>query len=357
MRKNSSSYPIELVADAFGESPVLADILGGVSRVLLVADLNVVQRTAGLGTKIGRYVQAHGITLAGSPVVIGGGEKIKSDDLQSARLIATAILDAKLSRNDAVLALGGGTLLDVTGYAAAQARGGVPVVRMPTTPAAMLCAAFASDAAVNQDFVKDALRVPSVPKAVVVDPSFAATVLDGVWRSGMGEAVRLAVALDATLLKKLEKMAADYATRRPETFADLIRAVFATRAKKGGSDLALWAANRLESLSGYKQPHGYAVSLGTLLELSAAVVRGALPEADAQRVREIFRTCGTLEGLSHAQYLLQQPDALLRGLDAWLLASPAGVPALTALGKSEIAENPDREAYRAAMKAIICKTV
>lgn len=353
MRKNSSSYPIELVTDAFGESSVLADLLAGASRVLIVADMNVVQRAAGLGTKIGRYVQAHGIALAGSPVVIAGGEKIKADNLQSALTVVSAILDAKLGRTDVVLALGGGTVLDVAGYAAAQARGGVRLVRMPTTPAAMLGAAFATYAAVDSSSVKDALRVPSVPAAVVLDPALADTVLDGVWRSGIGEAVRLAVATDATLLKKLEKAGPTYATRQPGALAELIETVRTTRTKKGDAGLALWAAHRLEAMSGYKLPHGYAVSIGVMLEVGAAVARGALSEVDGARVTDLLKACGALDGLVHSQHLLQQPDSLLCGLDAWLLGSPEGVPALTALGKSETSETPDREAYRAAMKNIL----
>ena len=352
MRKNSSAYPVEIVPDVFGESSALADLLAGAARVFIVADVNVVHRTAGLGTKIGRYVQAHGITLAGSPVVIGGGEKVKSDGLQSVLKVASALLDAKLSRTDAVLALGGGTALDVAGYAAAQVRGGSRIVRVPTTPLAMMGAAFAGRAAVDAASVKDALLVPSVPAAVVVDPLFADTVLDGVWRSGMGEAARLATATDAALLKKLEKLTPDYAARRPGVLEDVLRAVLATRAKKGGSDLALWAANRVESLSGYRLPHGYGVSLGLVLELCAAVERGAADDADFLRVRELLRACGALEGLAHAQYLLQQVDELLCGLDAWLLASPEGVPTLTAFGKSEAVAEPDREAYRAALKRL-----
>ena len=353
MRKNSSTCPVELVTDAFGESSVLADVLAGSRRVLLVADQNVVQRTAGLGTKIGRYVQAHGIALAGSPVVIAGGEKAKADNLQSALNVVSAILEAKLGRADAVLALGGGTILDVAGYAAAQARGGVRLVRVPTTPAAMLGAAFATYAAVDSASVKDALRVPSVPSAVVIDPAFASTVLDGVWRGGVGEAVRFAAAADAALLKKVEKAGADYAARRPEALSALVAAVRAARARKGNPDLGLWAAHRLESMSGYKLPHGYAVSIGLLLEVEAAAVRGALPEADAARVSGLLRACGALDGLVHSQHLLQQADSLLCGLDAWRLSSPEGVPALTALGTCETAEEPDREAYRAATKRIL----
>ena len=78
MRKNSSTYPVEIVSDAFGESPALANLLSGASRVFIVADMNVVQRNESLGTQIGHYVQTHGINLAGTPVVITGGEKVKT---------------------------------------------------------------------------------------------------------------------------------------------------------------------------------------------------------------------------------------------------------------------------------------
>ena len=119
MQKNCFSYPVEFVEDAFGESAVLADTLKKVTgsdepKVLIVADMNVVQRIEGLGSKIGRCVQEHGIRLAGSPVVIAGGEKVKADNLQSALKIVSEMLSAKIGRDDAVLAIGGGTILDLS---------------------------------------------------------------------------------------------------------------------------------------------------------------------------------------------------------------------------------------------------
>ena len=247
MQKNCFGYPVEFAEDAFGDSDVLADTLKKITgsdepKVLIVADMNVVQRVDGLGSKIGRYVKEHGIRLAGSPVVLAGGEKVKADNLQSALKIVSEMLSAKIGRDDAVLAIGGGTLLDVAGYAAAQVRGGVKLVRMPTTPAAMMDAAYAEFAAVDSATVKDALRVPSVPAAVVIDTSFAMSVLDGVWRGGIGEAVRLAAASDSALLKKVESLADAYRDRDGNSLAEIVRAVHAVRAKKGGTRLAQWAA-------------------------------------------------------------------------------------------------------------------
>ena len=208
-KSTEAKYPIKVVEDAFAEGgAALAETLKAVTgsetpRVAVVADSNVVQRTDGLGRKMGKFFQDNSITLAASPVVISGGEKMKADNMQSAMLVATSLLDAKVGANDAVIALGGGSVLDVAGYAAAQVRGGVKLVRMPTTVAAMIDAAFADYAAVDSIAVKDALRVRCEPAAVVVDTLFAKTILDGVWRAGFGEAVRYAAVCDGPLMKRL----------------------------------------------------------------------------------------------------------------------------------------------------------
>ena len=345
MRKSCFSYPVEFVEDVFGESDVLAKTLREVTgseepKVLIVADMNVVQRIEGLGTKIGRYVKGHGIRLAGNPVVIGGGEKVKADNLQSVLKIVSEMLSAKVGRNDVVLAIGGGTILDIAGYAAAQVRGGVKLVRMPTTPASMMDAAYADYAAVDSATVKDALRVPSVPAAVVIDTKFAMPVLDGVWRSGIGEAVRLAVACDSALLKKIEGLAEAYVARDGAAVQELVKAVHAVRAKKGSTPLAQWAAFRLESMSGYKLPHGYAVSIGLCIDFDYAVEKGFAKSADRDRVMGLLRSSGALDGLAHSGHLLNQTDNLLFGLDAWMLTSESkGIVVPQGVGKT--AEDPE----------------
>ena len=359
MQKSCYSYPVEFVEDVFGESSVLADLLKKATgsdepKVLIVADMNVVQRTEGLGTKIGRYVQTHGIRLAGSPVVMAGGEKIKADNLQSALQVVSAILSAKLGRNDVVLALGGGTILDVAGYAAAQVRGGVKVVRIPTTPAAMMDAAFAEYAAVDSTSVKDALRVSSVPAGVLIDVEFASSVLDGVWRGGIGEAVRQAMALDAALMKKLFKLGPAYFARESAALSEIVKAVVTSRLKKGSTAFALWSALRLESMSGYKLPHGYAVPIGICLELAYSAEKGFLKAADRDNVIELLRACGALDGLGHSVHLLGQADNLLAGLDAWALAvGGSDRMACGGLGKQVEEPEADREAMRKVLKELV----
>ena len=357
--KKLFDYPVEFVDDVFGESPTLANVLKQVTgsdepRILIVADLNVVQRTEGLGTKIGRYVNAHGIRLAGNSVVMAGGEKVKTDNFQWALKMVSSMLEAKLSHSDCVIAIGGGTILDVAGYAAAQVRGGVKLIRVPTTPAAMMDAAFAEYAAVDSLNVKDALRVRSVPAAVMIDFAFARTVLDGVWRGGIGEAVRQAAVADGAFMKKLVKLAPAYYERRPEALEEVVRGTIAVRAKKGASDFASWSAARLESLSGYKLPHGYSIPIGIGVDTGYAVEKGYLKEKDRNLIFGVLNDSGALDGLVHSQHILNQPENVLYGLDAWWLASDAGgivVPA--GIGKAKLEQEPDRAVYAKVLRGFV----
>ena len=303
MQKKSLKYPVEIIDGVFGESDALAELVKG-RRVLLVADNNVVQHTEGLGTRIGAYVRRHGIGLAGSPVVMAGGERVKTDNFQSAMRIVSAALGAALGPDDVVLALGGGTLLDVAGWAAAQVRGGLRLVRVPTTPAAMTGAAFDETASLSTPTVKDALSVASVPAAVLVDFAFANTVLDGVWRGGIGEAVRLAVDKDPKSLPKLAALAEAYRRRDAEAFAEIAKRTIALRQKKGGTELGLKTAVELEPKSDWKLPHGYAVAIGILVELYLGVKDGTRTEAELTACRDILQTSGALDGARHSKHIL-----------------------------------------------------
>jgi 3-dehydroquinate synthase len=351
-KSTEAKYPIKVVEDAFAEGGAeLAEALRAVAgtdtpRVAVVADANVVQRTEGIGRKMGKFFQDNGVTLAASPVVISGGEKAKADNFQSAMLVANSLLDAKVGANDVVIALGGGSVLDVAGYAAAQVRGGVKVLRMPTTVAAMIDAAFADYAAVDSVAVKDAFRVRCEPAAVVVDPLFAKTVLDGVWRAGFAEAVRYASICDGPLMKRLAKRAEAVRARDYDALKESISECVASRGGRQYPPFALWCAARLEAMSAYKLPHGYAVAIAICVDCAYAVKAKKMKESDQELVCRALADCGALDGLAHSHHILSQHDSLLKGLDALALSSGSSAVSLPgALGKCVVVENPDRVAY------------
>ncbi len=360
VRKTAEACPVRISEGLFAvENLTLVETLREVTgqekpRVLLVADQNVVQRTENLGTRIGKYVKTHGIELAGVPLVLGGGEKVKSDNLQSLSKVISSALEAKVGKEDALMVLGGGSVLDVAGYAAAQVRGGLKLVRVPTTLAAMVDTAFATTAALNGNGIKDSLRLPSVPAAVLIDPFFTRTILDGVWRGGLGEIIRQAAVCDAPLLRKIVKNMEALKKRDKAVSGEVLADIVALRQKKEGTDFALWSALRLETMSSYKLPHGYAVPIAICIECAYAVKKGLLKESDQEFICRALVDCGALDGLSHSHHLLSQPEIVLQGLDSWRLSTgTASVTLPAGIGKSALEASPDREIYSSVMKELL----
>lgn len=350
---------VKLIDDIFNaDNCELANILREISRsdeprVMIVADMNVVQQTEGLGTKMGKYINAHRIKLCGKPVILAGGERIKQDNMASAQRVMMAILDAKLGKNDIVLALGGGTVLDVAGYAAVQVRGGVKLVRVPTTVAAMIDAGFAETAALNAQNVKDAFRVNCTAEAVLIDRKFATTILDGVWRAGFSEAARLAAACDAELMEYLLQAAPAIRKRDEKTMFEVVERCVKIRENCDPKNFGEWSAIRLESMSNYKLPHGYAIAIGTMIDATYSMLKGFLSKNELTKLAEFMTGCGAMDGAVHSRHLVGQVDTLMYGLDAWELAyGDEGIFIPDGLGKLVQDKKPDREAMRKAINMI-----
>lgn len=358
--ENKKGYTVNFIDGMFDEeNEAFSDILRSLSgsdspTVFLVADQNVVQKTQSIGTRIGRYFQKYAVRMAAAPVILSGGEKNKTDGFQSVTTLISSMVDSKIGANDVVIALGGGALMDIAGYVASQVRGGVKLVRVPTTPAAMVDGAFSEMAAVDYQSVKDAVRVPCVPDCVVIDAGFAATVLDGVWRGGLGEIVRHAAVRDSALMRKFAKCVARLKDRDMEAYREILAAAVESRVKKGASPFALWSANRLESMSGYKLPHGYAVPIGVCIDCAYAVEKKYMKESDQELICRALADCGALDGLVHSHHLLSQADNILYGLDAWRLSTGSEALVLPAgVGKETVDGSPDRELFRKVIKEFL----
>lgn len=356
MQKNYYPFRVEFTDDVFGEDsplkPILQELTGAKTpRVFLVSDANFVYHTDGIGSKIGRYFNNSGITLASKPVIIQGGEKIKADNMHSVNIVLKAIMEAHIGKGDVILAMGGGAFLDVVGFAASLARGGVPVVKIPTTPAAMMEAAFADNSALDLFGIKDGVRLSSSAQAVIIQVSFSLTILDGVWRGSASEAVREALVHDAKLLKKLIGTVDDFRSRDLAVLEETIRLVVASKLKKGSTKVGEWVAQRLETLSNYRLPHGYAIAMGTAIDAKYAAKKGYMKQEDAETILKLLLKYGALDGMDHSHHLISQIDRVLAGLESWKLAYGEGsfeIP--TAIGSSKCGETIDVEIMREALK-------
>src|SRR6478672_11550255 len=225
------SYPVVFTTDLFSaQNPTLQEILGRKPeghppvRLLFVIDRGVVEAQPDLLNAIERHCLGYAARLetAGPPLVIEGGEEAKNNPLVLEQVLA-AIHAARLCRHSYVAAIGGGAVLDVVGYAAATAHRGLRLVRVPTTVLAQDDSAVGVKNGVNAFGKKNFLGTFAPPFAVLNDADFLPTLSDRDWRSGISEAVKVALIRDAEFFDALEQDAPKLAARDREAMDRLIR--------------------------------------------------------------------------------------------------------------------------------------
>jgi len=285
---------------------LLADVVAGdpPRPLLVVVDAGVAEHRPELTAEIRAYCRQRNLELAAEPLVVPGGEAAKNDP-QIVDEVRAAIDAGGICRHSHVVAIGGGAVLDMAGFAAATAHRGVRLVRVPTTVLAQNDSAVGVKNGVNAFGKKNWLGSFAPPHAVLCDADFLTTLPDRDWRAGMSEAVKVALIRDAAFFAWLERHAGDLRRRDPAAMERLIHrcaelhlehiATSGDPFELGSSrplDFGHWAAHKLEQLSGYALRHGEAVSVGIALDVTYSWLHGMLAEDDRDRSVRLLAALG-----------------------------------------------------------------
>lgn len=305
-------YPVCFTTALFTQAnPLLRDVVCAdgkdfPKKLLCVVDHGVVLRRPGLLASIGSYCSSYGafLTLVSPPLVVEGGESIKNN-AAIVECMHRAIQQYGLDRHSYVLAIGGGAVLDMVGYAAATAHRGVRLIRVPTTVLSQNDSGVGVKNSVNAYGKKNFLGTFAPPYAVLNDFTFLSTLSDRDWRSGISEAIKVALLKDVELFEFIEQHADKLVQRDTEAMRWLIYrcaqlhldhiAASGDPFEFGSSrplDFGHWAAHRLEHLSNYTLRHGEAVAIGIALDSTYSYLTGLLPESDWQRVLRLIFSLG-----------------------------------------------------------------
>lgn len=247
-----------------------------------------------------------------------------------------------IDRHSYLIALGGGALLDMVGYAAAISHRGIRLVRIPTTVLSQNDSAVGVKNSINAFGKKNYLGTFTPPFAVLNDFTFLESLEDRDWRSGISEAVKVALIKDLEFFEWLEKEAAALARREMEPMKEhIIRSAKHHMAHIAGEDpfefgssrpldFGHWAAHKLEKLSDFRIRHGEAVAIGIALDSAYSFLLGRIGEGDLIRIFSLFHNLG----LSLYAPELQE-EALLQGLKEFQehLGGKLTVMLLDALGR------------------------
>lgn len=272
-----------------------------------------------------------------------GGEACKLG-VEQAERVARACFDHGVSRRGAVIAVGGGAVLDAAGFGAAMAHRGVPLVRVPTTTLAQDDSAMGVKCGVNAFGQKNALGAFAAPHVVLCCLRLLGSLAQEHWIGGFSEAVKIALLRDPELLERIECHAPAIVARDMDAAWPVIqRSAWLHREHilHGGDPFELgagrpldhghWAAHRLEALSGWKLFHGQAVAVGVSLDACLACEMGLLDGSVRDRVLRMFRAMG----LPTFHPLLEPVDRLLEGLEQFRqhLGGALAVPLLRRVGE------------------------
>jgi 3-dehydroquinate synthase len=243
--------------------------------------------------------------LAGRPFaqcLLPDGEEHKT--LASAARIIDALIEARMNRDCMVLALGGGVIGDLAGFAAATYQRGVAFLQLPTTLLAQVDAAIGGKTGVNHPGGKNLIGAFHQPVAVITDTDTLATLSDREFRAGLAEIIKAALIADGGFFDWLEREIEALLARRPEALEEAIgraceiKAGIVARDERESGPRALLNlghsfGHAIETGLGHgRWLHGEAVAAGIVLAAEFSQRSGRLAAGDVGRVRGLLARAG-----------------------------------------------------------------
>lgn len=305
------SYPITIAGGLLTQPEAFAPLVAG-DQVMIVTN----QTIAPLWLDTVRH-SLQQIGIDADSVILPDGEQYKT--LTVLEQIFTALLQKPHNRNTTLLALGGGVIGDMAGFAAACYQRGVRFIQLPTTLLAQVDSSVGGKTAVNHPLGKNMIGAFWQPASVVIDLDCLKTLPRREYLSGLAEVIKYGIILDSAFFAWLERhldalLAFDYAAlaycirRCCEIKAEVVAADEREAGQRALLNLGHTFGHAIETETGYGQwLHGEAVAAGTMMAVQVARRLGHFSAADAQRVRQLFSRAGLPVvgpvGMSPAAYL------------------------------------------------------
>ncbi len=245
-------------------------------------------------------LEAEGVKVV--PIVLPDGEAYKNGE--TLNQIYHALLTHRCERKTTLIALGGGVIGDLTGYAAATYLRGVPFIQVPTTLLAQVDSSVGGKTGINHPLGKNMIGAFYQPRLVLADTSTLSTLPDRELSAGLAEVIKYGLIGDLPFFEWLEKHIEALRARDPAALAYAIHRSCAEKARVVAADereggirallnLGHTFGHAIESGMGYGVwLHGEAVAAGTVLAAELSRRLGWLNEADVARIRALFERAG-----------------------------------------------------------------
>lgn len=290
------SYPIHIGAGLFEDLYTLLP-LRSKDSVMLVTNPTVESLYA---EKIANVLKGMGLRV--DQAVLPDGEHYKT--LATLEHLFTALLENQHGRDTTLIALGGGVIGDITGFAAASYQRGVRYIQLPTTLLAQVDSSVGGKTGVNHPLGKNMVGAFWQPAAVIIDVDCLSTLPKREFTSGMAEVVKYGIIADADFftwieahlaaILALETPALTYCIRRCcELKAQVVAADEFETGQRALLNLGHTFGHAIETHLGYGTwLHGEAVAAGMIMAAKTAQRLGLLPSQQTERIRHLLARLG-----------------------------------------------------------------
>ena len=304
------TYPIHIGAGLLDQTALLLAHLKH-KRVAIVSNTTVAPLYL---ERVAQPLREAGVDVV--EIILPDGEQYKNSEILNT--IYDALIQARCERTTTLIALGGGVIGDLTGYAAATYLRGVPFIQIPTTLLSQVDSSVGGKTGINHPQGKNMIGAFYQPQLVLIDTETLKTLPQRELSAGIAEVIKYGLIRDADFFDWLEVsieklMALDEATvseavyRSCQNKAEVVAADEREAGERALLNLGHTFGHAIENAMGYGVwLHGEAVAAGTLMAADLSLRMGWLKVEDVQRIKAIFNAAG----------LKQQPPAL--GVDQYL---------------------------------------
>jgi 3-dehydroquinate synthase len=235
-------------------------------------------------------------------VILPDGEAYK--DMQHLNLIFDQLLASRHNRTTTLIALGGGVIGDMTGFAAACYQRGVNFIQLPTTLLSQVDSSVGGKTGVNHPAGKNMIGAFHQPVAVIADTAVLQTLPDSELSAGLAEVIKYGLIYDAAFFDWLEKNARALRDKDEQALAYAIYRSCEIKAELVAQDeresgvrallnLGHTFGHAIETHAGYGQwLHGEAVAAGTVMAADLSCRMGWISRADVDRIERLFKAAG-----------------------------------------------------------------
>jgi 3-dehydroquinate synthase len=330
-------------------------------KLLFVIDHGLMNNHPALKQDITAYLEQETLfQLVNTFIEVPGGEQVKNTEKYFYQIV-DAINAFGIDRHSYIVAIGGGSLLDLAGYAAAVSHRGIRLIRIPTTVLSQDDSGVGVKNGINYFDKKNFLGSFAPPVAVFNDYHFLTSLSMAEWRSGMSEAVKVSLIKDHVFFEWLEANATALAARDMTAMKWLVRRCAELHMQHIASgdpfemgssrplDFGHWSAHKVEQLSHFAIRHGEAVAMGIALDTAYSYLSGRLKEADSIRVVGLLKKLGFVitDPLMDVQ---DDESPVLKGLNEFRehLGGKLTIMLLKSIGKGEEVNELDTTLIRKA---------